>query len=124
VKNVPKRSKMSPSDRFLYDNGFYNDFGKEVQKVIESETGKSIVATVFETDPSSRESISNCTKFILDNMCRKVKNLNGDSIEVFIDEQLNSVSGWFVGIWGDGERAYRTIQVVADYYQSYCKTKI
>jgi len=115
---------MSPSDRFLYDNGFYNDFGKEVQKVIESETGKSIVATVFETDPSSRESISNCTKFILDNMCRKVKNLNGDSIEVFIDEQLNSVSGWFVGIWGDGERAYRTIQVVADYYQSYCKTKI
>ncbi len=108
-------SEMEPSQRWLYEEGLDDGFGKWVQHFLDSsKEGQELVESVSSiwTDAyphQLKKVVEKLFDYAKENPPPEVKRIP-DSIDEFLTtEEANHLVGWFVGICNDGGRACRTI---------------
>ena len=111
-----KVSKMSPTERFLHTNGFDCPFGKWVQEFVDnSDKGKALYeefCCVWNGDEHGlmRRLLEGISEYSKTNPPPEVEKI--PSVDDFFSSEYSSaISGWFDGIFNDGERALRTMHV-------------
>jgi len=121
---------LSKYERFLVENGFNDDLGNKIMPFVYNyetnkyacEEGKALIKSVtgvfFSIKPDDSKalmkSILTTISTYIDSDCEETK------IDDFIRMEGDSVAGWFNGICGDGERAMRTILIIAKKFNSFC----
>ena len=119
-----KLKDMSPKERFLYCEGFSDDFGFWLQSFIDAtEEGKELLNTVVEL-PFQVNDKGLVIREILSVVAEANKDLNICNVDGFVDsvDSENSMA-YLNGIMGDGDRALRTIHYCSRAFKKHCESR-
>lgn len=119
-----KLSAMSREERWLHMEGFDDVNGKWFHEfLLNTQDGKDIINDILgESDKSNLETVKNLLNksVIAATKTGCFSHINTYLIDEYLIKYPKIVDEWFIGIFGDGGRAWRTAHIMFKSYCHYC----
>jgi len=116
-----KLSQLKGNERFLFMEGFTEDWNKTLQDAIENTPeGKEVFESVLQV--FSRHDSQDKEQQVLEFACKHLDECKEEFLPNFLYSKAGKdLMGWFQGITLDGGRSLRTIHICVKVFREYCK---